>query len=565
MYQHFFGLRETAFAIAVNPRYLFMSEQHREALAHLLFGLKGGGFVQLTGEVGMGKTTVVRCLLEQLPENTDLALVLNPMASVPELLSSICDELGACYIDDAPTVKTLTDALYNRLLENHLAGRHTVLLIDEAQSLSTETLEQIRLLTNLETNTEKLLNIILVGQPELNQILAQPNLRQLAQRITARYHLEPLGGEETHAYIAHRLQVAGLEEGRELIPASVVAQVHEFSGGIPRLINIICERMLLGAYGRGQAQVNAQTFEQARKEIQGSAPAPEPEAPIAPKPGRRLRTWQTGLTAGIGGLLLGAALAFGLQPGSGDTPRPEVRLNDPVPALLTQGSDAPPSADTEPVANEPVDWPLALEPARRALADYLQLDVPERGSPCPDANEAGHHCRESELTAWNDLMALDRPAVLGLLTEARKRAYAPLLGLNEQQALLLIDGQPETLPWRDLAPLWDGRVYYFRFQPEEFDRPLTSGYRGPTVTWLAERFAELDREERPLAREQYNQPLQARVAIFQRQQDLEEDGVFGPGTLARLNRVLGLDPGLADPGKEWTNTAVAEDWTRKEP
>ncbi len=217
MYHQHFGLQEPAFAIAVNPRYLYMSEQHREALAHLLFGLQGGGFVQLTGEVGEDHHHAC-----WLPENTDIALILNPMASVPELLSSICDELGARYIDDQPTLKTLTDALYNRLLENHMDGKKTVLLIDEAQSLSREALEQIRLLTNLETNTEKLLNIILVGQPELNELLSQPSLRQLAQRITARYHLEPLTLDETRAYIDHRLQVAGLEEGRTLIPASLV-------------------------------------------------------------------------------------------------------------------------------------------------------------------------------------------------------------------------------------------------------------------------------------------------------------------------------------------------------
>lgn len=564
MYQHFFGLRETAFAIAVNPRYLFMSEQHREALAHLLFGLKGGGFVQLTGEVGMGKTTVVRCLLEQLPKNTDLALVLNPMASVPELLSSICDELGACYIDDDPTVKTLTDALYNRLLDNHLEGRHTVLLIDEAQSLSVETLEQIRLLTNLETNTEKLLNIILVGQPELCQILAQPNLRQLAQRITARYHLEPLSREETGAYITHRLQVAGLEEDREIIPPSVVDKVHEFSGGIPRLINIICERMLLGAYGRGQAQLDESIFEQARKEVLGSAPTPVPEESAASVTSGRT-PWRSGLAAGIGGLLLGAALVFGLQSGPADPVKEAagVPLINPLPELLA--GPAAPSPEppiqaqmrrTEPAATTPTHWPLALDQARRDLAEHLKLDVPEEGVPCPESAQAGHHCRETELTAWNDLMALDRPAVLGLLTAERKRAYAPLLGLNEQQALVLLDGRPEALPWRELATLWSGKVYYFGFQPEGFDQPLTPGHTSPAVLWLAERFASLDGEVRPLAREQYNQPLQARVTIFQGQHDLEDDGIFGPGTLARLNRVLGLDPGLLDPD---------EDWTQKEP
>ena len=168
MYHTFFGLTEPAFSIAVNPRYLYMSQQHKEALAHLLYGVAGGGFVMLTGEVGTGKTTIIRCLLEQMPENTDIAIVMNPMSNVPELLTTICDELDAAYVKDEPSVKDLTDALHTFLLRNHTRGRNTVLLIDEAQLLSIEALEQVRLLTNLETTTQKLLHIILVGQPELN-------------------------------------------------------------------------------------------------------------------------------------------------------------------------------------------------------------------------------------------------------------------------------------------------------------------------------------------------------------------------------------------------------------
>src|SRR5690606_14673207 len=270
MYHKYFGLSEPAFSIAVNPRYLYMSRQHKEALAHLLYGVQGGGFVLLTGEVGTGKTTIIRSLLEQLPDNTDIAMVFNPMANVPEMLGMICDELKITYDKDRPSVKTLTDALHQFLLENHARGRNTVLLIDEAQLLSPEALEQIRLLTNLETNTRKLLQIILVGQPELNQLLSQPRLRQLAQRITARFHLTPLSFAETSAYIRHRLQVAGLSPERTPFSSGFIKKIHRLTGGIPRRINILCERLLVGLYGHNKQQVDRHIFALAKQEVMGN-------------------------------------------------------------------------------------------------------------------------------------------------------------------------------------------------------------------------------------------------------------------------------------------------------
>src|SRR6187431_338782 len=270
MYHEFFGLKEPAFSIAVNPRYLFMSDQHREALAHLLFGIQNGGFVMLTGEVGTGKTTIIRCLLEQLPPNTDMAIILNPMGSAPELLSTICDELGVSYIADELTVKVLTDALNQFLLDNHRKGRKTVVLIDEAQLLRVPVLEQIRLLTNLETTTTKLLQIMLVGQPELKKLLARPALRQLSQRITARFHLEALSLPETKAYIAHRLKIAGLPDHQRPFNDAMVRKIHDFSDGIPRLINVLCERLLLGAYAQNHHHIDKQIFAEAVKEVAGT-------------------------------------------------------------------------------------------------------------------------------------------------------------------------------------------------------------------------------------------------------------------------------------------------------
>ncbi|HBO13198.1 MAG TPA: general secretion pathway protein GspA, partial [Halieaceae bacterium] len=276
MYYQYFGLREAPFSIAVNPRYLFMSHRHRDALAHLLYGVgAGGAFIVLTGEVGTGKTTINRALLEQLPDDADIAIVLNPALDAAELLATVCDELGIAYDrEDAASLKALTDRLHRFLLDNHARGRRTVLLIDEAQHLSFPVLEQIRLLTNLETDSEKLLHIILIGQPELAAMLQRPELRQLNQRVTARYNLEPLSRGETGAYIRHRLQVAGLGPGTELFPPRVVRAIHRHSRGIPRLINLLCDRMLLGAYGQEAPRVDRRMLRKAVREVIGEMPSP---------------------------------------------------------------------------------------------------------------------------------------------------------------------------------------------------------------------------------------------------------------------------------------------------
>jgi len=270
LYASHFGLAEQPFSIAPDPRYLYLSDGHREALAHLLWGLSegGGGFVQLTGEVGTGKTTLCRALLEQLPPAVDVAMVFNPALTSVELLATVCDELHVAYPAGAPSLKALVDALDRYLLDAHARGRRTVLVIDEAQNLSREVLEQLRLLTNLETTREKLLTIILIGQPELRQVLAREDLRQLAQRVTARYHLRPFTPAETHAYVMHRLQVAG--QRRPIFRPSALRTLHRLSRGIPRLINTISDRALLGAYAGGRALVDAPTVRRAAREVLGT-------------------------------------------------------------------------------------------------------------------------------------------------------------------------------------------------------------------------------------------------------------------------------------------------------
>ncbi|MCG3169296.1 MAG: hypothetical protein CALGDGBN_00814 [Pseudomonadales bacterium] len=273
MYQHYFGLRALPFSIAPDPHYLYLSNQHREALAHLLYGVgASGGFVLLTGEVGTGKTTVCRCLLQQLPEKTELALIVNPRQSPAELLASICDELGVARAGGQDTVKHHTERLMRHLLEAHARGYRVVVVIDEAQNLAPEVLEQLRLLTNLETNERKLLQLILLAQPEMNALLARPDMRQFEQRITARYHLRALDLRDTRAYINHRLAVAGMYQ--ELFPPWAVRRLYAASTGVPRVLNVLCDRVLLGVYGEGARSIARRHVRAAIREVRGEAAAP---------------------------------------------------------------------------------------------------------------------------------------------------------------------------------------------------------------------------------------------------------------------------------------------------
>src|ERR1700734_2951081 len=269
MYLSFFGLNEKPFAITPDPRYLYLSERHAEALAHLLYGInEAGGFVQLTGEVGTGKTTIVRSLLAQTPKNAEIALILNPKMTAPEFLLTICEELGIGVPDSATeSLKDLVDILSGYLLRAHAGGRRVVVVVDEAQNLAPDVLEQVRLLTNLETNTRKLLQIILIGQPELRKLLAREDLRQIAQRITARFHLDPLSRLETAACARHRMRVAGATT--EIFTRGALREIYRVSGGIPRVINILSDRAMLGAYTQELHQVPGSLVRRAGAEVFG--------------------------------------------------------------------------------------------------------------------------------------------------------------------------------------------------------------------------------------------------------------------------------------------------------
>lgn len=266
MYNQYFGLHDNPFSIAPDPRFLFLGARHEEALAHLLYGIvESRGFVQLTGEVGTGKTTVTRALIRRLPANVDVALILNPRLNATEFVASILEDLGVRYDTQHATLKRLVDTLNRFLLAAHARGRNVVVIVDEAQTLDRDVLEQIRLLTNLETDEHKLLQIVLVGQPELEVLLSRHDLRQLAQRITARYRLGPISLQDTQSYIYHRLWVSGATH--PIFSKDAIRRIYKYTNGIPRLINLLCDRALLGAFSQDLTNVDAKIIKKAADEV----------------------------------------------------------------------------------------------------------------------------------------------------------------------------------------------------------------------------------------------------------------------------------------------------------
>ncbi len=316
MYKEHFGLKETPFSIVPDPRYLFLSEGHREALVHLEYGMRGGGggFVLLTGEVGTGKTTVCRCLLEKIPDDSEVAFILNPKVTAEELLANICDEFGVRYPEGNRSIKVFVDRINEFLLDARARGRKAVLIIEEAQNLDFDVLEQLRLLTNLETNEAKLLQIIMVGQPELRDMVARQELRQLAQRITARYHLGPLTREEVPSYVAHRLSVAGGHV--RLFPSSTMRKIFRLTGGVPRLINLVCDRALLGAYVEGKDAVDRPVLANASREVLG-------ETSQKGLLKRKQELIAAGLLLAVLGTVMSASYYHYRSGQASDSPRPE--------------------------------------------------------------------------------------------------------------------------------------------------------------------------------------------------------------------------------------------------
>ena len=552
MYTEYFRLSEPPFSLTPDPRYLFMSGRHREGLAHLLYGVQQpGGFVQLTGDIGSGKTTLSRCLVRQLPPETDVALILNPRLTALELLATVCDELRIRYPADTGSIKVLIDVLNRHLLEAHTQHRKTVLIIDEAQNLSSDVLEQIRLLTNLETAQQKLLQIILIGQPELLSLLNRKGLRQLAQRITARYHLLPLSRHETYAYIQHRLYVAGRRE--PLFTASALRCVYRLSGGVPRLVNIICDRALLGAYATDKRQVSAAIVRRASFETRGRVPWY-----------RKLNVaWAAGALALVA-VAAGGALYFDLpHPWTARDSNPAGIVSKTLPAKSgpTQGEqpatpknnpirDALPEVSPRlPVAAAGISAPPVMhvteffaDPSRGTLSSSFS-DLFSRWGGKPSLNPGELGCASARVQgldclflagSWPKLRRYNVPAILELVLPPGLRKRATLVGLTSETATLSSGGREFTVQLRELEQVWDGS-FIALWKPPFATRQLTPGSRGEEVAWVRHALDILDKKTPPAeVSDLYDEELRQRILVFQRDRSLIQDGLVGSETLVRL-------------------------------
>lgn len=586
MYNDFFGLREAPFSIAPDPRYLYLSERHKEALAHLMYGVQGqGGFIVITGEVGTGKTTVCRCFLDSVPEHVDVALVLNPKLSARELLASICDELGLRYPAGA-SIKRLIDVINSHLLASHAQGRHTVLVIDEAQNLTPDVLEQLRLLTNLETGEKKLLQIVLLGQPELQEMLAQRELRQLAQRITARYHLSALDRQELSSYIRYRLSVAG---GRHLIfsPAALKT-LYRLSNGIPRLINLIADRALLGAYSQSSGVVDSAVIRKAAGEVLGRSGAtgfafgglgPRQlvmASMVASVVAILALTWALSTLdfprfAGSAAVVQAVPVETGTKNQVPDTEGPvEQTLTDSI-SGSGAGVDESPANQGDPEAQRNSlsasgspeiagpeqagpsgdqllgQWVVGRDntgPAYRSLFQAWNLSYGEDGfgSACGYAQAHGLRCLHRQGN-WRSLEQLDRPAVLRLHNAAGEPFHIALLGLDEKRARIALDGTEHVLPRAQVDQYWLGDYsIVWKLPPYELEPGDNAASK---KTWLQQSLATVRGKNRlPDAgvTGTGEVPLEEQVAWFQRRAGLIPDGIPGTVTLIRLNSEL--DPTL---------------------
>lgn len=518
---------------------MYMSARHQEGLAHLLYGInEGGGFVALTGEVGTGKTTICHCLLQDLPKHVDIAMILNPKMNALELLATICDELSIDYNTSQPSLKNLVDALNQYLLIAHAKGRRTVLLIDEAQNLSMEVLEQIRLLTNLETSKSKLLQIILVGQPELQWLLRKQELRQLNQRITARYHLLSLSLAETREYIRHRLYVCNGDT--ELFKATAIKKVYQYSSGIPRIINILCDRALLGAYAHNVRVITPSIIDAAARET------------LAPFLGSRSRKILL-LT-----LLLLSCVAFGLfyykdmdhLVRLASTIDPVKQLSEPS-VVMAAAKNTPPVETPPPIAV------VAIQPAKAAekFDDWLAnpdltlsagienaLRVWGQSPPvsgradCTSVQKQGFICVSGSAT-WKDLISMRRPVILEFTSTDQSKRYLLMTGIKQRQAIFQ-HGREVSFPVADVLRYWNGRYLIIWHSPFPNVQAIYPGQTSDDVFWLRRQLTANDGVDEQVSDPRFfDSGLLKRVKAFQLQHHLTEDGIAGTRTLFYLDNL----------------------------
>lgn len=551
MFEKYFGLKANPFTIAPNPSYLYLSDQHREALAHLQYGLhENGGFILLTGEVGTGKTTLWRCLCEDMSEDIKLAVLLNPCFNSQELLEAICDEFSLTYPEDC-SVRKLTESINHYLLEQHQAGKHCALIVEEAQNLSDALLEQLRLLTNLETNEYKLLQIILIGQPELSKKLEQPHLRQLKQRIIARYHLSPLSKKEVKTYVEHRLLIAG--SASNLFTRDALMRLASKSEGIPRLINLICERALLGCYAQGKRQVNLRILNQAAHEVLDNPQRlSEIQRSILRWLGRRVwataaiaaavmavAIWLPYLQSTTTALSTQVAQSWSAWTGSDDLP--------PEPANLAaqSGSTRLASNQAMPVV-QVANWAQYLERDSRNQDPYQTL-FQLWGIPLTDKIQQPpcQYALDYKLDCWHrrgeieSIKRVNRPAVLKMVSTGGKPFYATLVKIENGRLKMSAGNSAVLISENDLANVWTGEYTLFWKRPEGYRDTIYLGDKDNLVPWVAQKIAKVT-GNRHLASSSkvYSAELQSNIRKFQNRCGLFADGLVGKETLITLNSAV---------------------------
>ncbi len=537
MYKDFFGFVEQPFSIVPNSRYLYLSQRHKEAITHLNAGLgDGGGFAMLTGEVGTGKTTVAKAMLANLDESTKAGLILNPTFSSRDLLEAICDEFKISYPQDA-TLKQLNQVIHHYLLRNHKVGWQTLLVIDEAQHLAADVLEQLRLLTNLETDTRKLLKVLLVGQPELQRLLQTTQLRQLAQRITGRYHLLPLDEKETADYIAFRLHTAGGDQ--QLFHRSSSKLIAEYSHGIPRLINLICDKALNMSYHQGSVVVDKQTVQQACEEVmQFQADIYQQDKP------RQSFTWPAWGSAAIGVM---AAFGVGWAAINYMPMKPKAPMSE-VPVAASSSTPAPIMA-SEQLTDAQRDMLLAQKQSNLAVNALYRLwgyRASVRDNLCLSEPQSTIRC-ERKMATWPLLMQQNRPVILELNYQGDV-GYVILYAVGNDQVEVLNGKQRLRLPVSWLKPMWQGNII------ELWQAPLKDTLRldmeGPAIEVLDQLLAKAVSES-PLETSIFDGALKERVELFQRWQGIGVDGIAGHRTLERLQQSVQPNaPTLASINKE---------------
>ena len=572
MYNAYFNFKEAPFSIAPDPRYLYMTGQHREALAHLVYGLNSeGGCILLTGEVGTGKTTVCRCLLEQIPEHTNIALVVNPKVTAIELLETICDELKIDYPADNNTIKTYIDRINTFLIEANARNEKTVLIIDEAQNLDNTVLEQLRLLTNLETNQRKLLQIIILGQPELLDILARQEMRQLAQRITARFHLKALSRNEVKAYINHRLAIAG--QNAQLFPDYTISQLYRLSKGIPRLLNVICDRALLGTYVQNKPVVDTKTLTTAANEVFGELKHVQNKSRL----GNMLRIIAiTGMAVITTALIIMQfndrtveATAGSVTNTNATTSAEKMTTQEKAASTDTQNISTPTNVpaietavqnDIQPAVLDPIsEFIVAASDKQTNIAfNHLLLrwqpDYPSKNN-TPVCNDPAHGLScFSHRGNLNSLRKLNRPVVLKLYNDDGKIAHLVLDHLDNNKAILNTGSNDFAVDLDLLEKHWYGEFTLLWQPPPFYQQAILPGSDGVVVQWLGQQLTRLyGYSNAPTIYDTYTDDLVAQLKRFQQSRGLIPDGIAGPLTLIHLNTAIGINaPLLSSPSAEKT-------------